>query len=1526
MAGADTGYSPGQWIRHTEFGEGVVVAAEMNGFVRAFFGLGERQVALQAIQPLLTDPERLVAGVEGSQERLRQAWLALEAQALPLMESATSLTSANIDLLPHQVVLTHRVATASPRRYLIADEVGLGKTIETALVLRELHGRGELRRALMVVPAGLVNNWHRELNEVFHLDFEVFGSSGDVTDRKSNAFAKHDRLIASIDTLKRPKRVRRLLDAPPWDLVVFDEAHHLTAYRSGRSVRKTENYKLAEALRDHCRDLLLLSATPHQGDHFRFWKLVQLLSPTLFKSAEDMVANRHRLNSFVFRRTKADACRPDGSALFARRAVHTESFVMNEAERVFYGQLRDYLQEGFALAKRQGKQGRALGFVMAIFQKIAASSFAAVRRTLRRRMLMLTIHEAIVKDQDLDIDGRDALYAEARALLHEELGIADDIVGRGEVDRHLADLKLKTLKKLREDDLALASDSGAGEEAAAAGEEMATMAVSLALPEERLRIAELLEAFPESRETKVRSLIRGLGALWQANPNEKLVIFATYLGTVDLIGREIDSAYPGQGVVVLRGGDHGAKLAAERRFRKPDGPRVLVCTAAGREGINLQFARVLFNFDLPWNPMDLEQRIGRIHRYGQAHTAQVYNLVLSDTIEGRIFLMLDEKLTEIAKTLGKLDEDGQVAEDLRTQILGQLAEHVRYDQLYQAALSDPELKRTKVELEVALSHAKEARSVVWELFQDLGGFNLDDYRPFSDVSAALDRLVRFLRTDLESRGHRLARVDDTVYELRDDCDQLVVRFTADRDQARTRDDLDMLGLDHPVVKQALERHASRPAEELGAAVSGVDYGAGIATWWRVETQGLGGERKSRFVTLAVDSGGTRYPQLERNADELFLRDPAPPVFEIPHRLILLRDHIEPLLQRELRHRGMVPEDGGFHSQLLGWVETGSTLRTVASCDQAKSSQRTRRLCTDDGRRKAQEQLSQRSERFYTALPSGSSEESPDTSSWNSQLVCLEAAAGGLHLEVGPLQGLWKFVKRLVLDDAAGRASQMLASNARLRPVQTPISPSAGPWRWAADGFEDDPDVDLTSLDVSALSLNEPTVFRVGADGVGRFVASSQLARQQHYRLVVPPSLWSKAAPAIAASSLSDGWQLVECALNEEMATSDISKLGLDIGEASPSLSFDVNSWPDEWRTNRRGESFACFAPGRKLLIRIDGLSDLPEGPAELFVKTPSGARSIELLDASCAFVELSALEPGRYFCTLLHENTSVQPSHLPFMVEVLLSAPPAAGWTLNVGNATWRGRPNALTQVWRGDLAELEGESLDLVAPPGWPVRVVWREIHDDYLTTLETDESGVLDIEAFHAAIRDRRDHRQVGDLLLGLGELGTVVLEHQRRRSAEVVGAALRELADSRGDIVARRAGSYLQLIPMWFEPVCRCLGYDLEALDEDPEDPPPEHASSARLLVTERGCDGIRRRCKRVLIMVETLQSKPSPEMFVWVDGQCLRCGVDSALITTGLDWAEHRRRSRLPLEIRNLGEVLDAREDTLIAFLRDMAEGV
>lgn len=913
------GFIPGQRVRHSEHGEGVVVDSERNGYVRAFFAGGERLVAVTALQLFLSRTDRIISSVAGGDDRRSEAWLEYEAHALPLMESAAALTAAPIDLLPHQVVLTHRIATAAPRRYLVADEVGLGKTIEAALILRELASRGELNRALMVVPAGLVNNWHREMNEIFRLDFEVFGSEGDVTDRKSNAFAKHDRLIASIDTLKRPARIKRLIEAPPWDLVVFDEAHHLTAFRNGKKITKTENYKLAEALKGHARDLLLLSATPHQGDHFRFWMLVQLLNPTLFKSPEDMVENRHRLNSVVFRRTKADACRPDGSPLFARRWVHTESFTMVDDERNFYAALKEYLVDGFALAQRHGSKGRTLGFVMTIFQKIAASSFAAVQRTLRRRILMLTLHEAILKDQQLDIDAREQLFAEARELIHDEFEAPRDPLGRGQVDAILADLRVKLLKKLNEEALELASDSSAGEFVATGGEDMAVIAVNLALPEERLRIRELLRVFPERRETKVEMLLRGLGALWEQDPTEKVVIFATYLGTVDLLGREIEKAYPGQGVVILRGGDHGAKLSAERKFRKSDGPRVLVCTAAGREGINLQFARILFNFDLPWNPMDMEQRIGRIHRYGQKHTAQIYNLVLSDTIEGRIFLLLNEKLQEIARTLGKLDDHGNVAEDLRSQVLGQLSERLTYDKLYREALGDPELRRTKEELEAALSNASEARKVVFELFQDLDGFSLDDYKPLADVKTGLKRVLEFLCASFAAGGGRVEAQDDGTYMVYSAEHKAVRRFTLDRDVARARNDLDLLGLDHPLVQEAIRRWQATSPERIGVIVSGAEE-PGVLTWWLIETRGPSGDHQTCVLPLGVSDGGMRNSHLERLGASVFKRTGGVSGTTSATRRALLSQKIEPMLERELRQREIVPRDGSYASKLIGWVE------------------------------------------------------------------------------------------------------------------------------------------------------------------------------------------------------------------------------------------------------------------------------------------------------------------------------------------------------------------------------------------------------------------------------------------------------------------------------------------------------------------------------------------------------------------------------------------------------------------------------
>lgn len=911
--------STGSRVTHPELGAGVFMGVEPGGYARVFFQEhGERQVTAATLAPAITWDEEVISNVRpATPQALERLWLALEAEQLPLLRNSATLTAAKVDLLPHQLVLTHRIANASPRRFLIADSVGLGKTIETALVLRELASRGELTRALMVVPAGLVNNWRRELNDTFHLDFEVFGSEGDVTDRKSNAFAKHHRLIASIDTLKRATRVKKILEAPRWDLIVFDEAHHLTAYETGTKVTKTQNFKLAEALRDHCRDLLLLSATPHQGDHFRFWMLIRLLNPSLFLNTGDMLRNRYRLNSVIFRRTQADACDAHGNPLFSRRQVHTAAFRLSQPETRFYQSLLDYMRDGYNLAEASGNKGRALGFVMTIFQKIAASSFSAVRATLRRRLLNLTIHEAIVCDQSLDVDGRERALSDARDLLHEMFSLQKDSLGRAQVDRLLADSRVKLLRKLGEK---LERDEYDGEFRATADEDSAAMLVSVALPAERQRIRDLLKLIPEGEESKTKELLRALQDLWAVHPGEKIVVFTTYLGSVDSLHAAINSSFPRAGVDVLKGGDHGAKLAAERRFKRPDGPRVLICTAAGREGINLQFARVLFNHDLPWNPMDLEQRIGRIHRYGQVHTAQVYNLVSADTIEGQIFLLLEEKLLEIAKTLGKVDEFGQVTEDLREQILGQLSERLSYDRLYQDGIRDPRLIRTRQELEVAIDNARAAREIIWELFQDLEGFRLDEYNQIDDGGDAMARLMRYFQTAVVRKGGKCITISNTLFQVQKN-GEAPFRITSDREAAKEDGQVSLIGLEHPFVKQLLDEDRRLEGSARAITASGTEDCKGVLTVWHVSIQDTAQRFIQRVVPIGIDLQGKRSKAIELVVTSLRNLSPGSESdLQSSARKELLRAVFPEMLRRDLEYSGMLSDSATFAWRLLAWVE------------------------------------------------------------------------------------------------------------------------------------------------------------------------------------------------------------------------------------------------------------------------------------------------------------------------------------------------------------------------------------------------------------------------------------------------------------------------------------------------------------------------------------------------------------------------------------------------------------------------------
>lgn len=927
MSAASPEFAIGQRVSHTDLGEGIVTALTSHGYVTVFFGPphGMRQVQSIALQSHRSREETILDDLRpATPEALTRLWLMLEAAQIPLLEEAGALTSAKIDLLPHQVVLTHRVAQSSPRRFLVADEVGLGKTVETALVLRELASRGQLQRALMVVPAGLVENWRRELNDIFHLDFEVFGSEGDVTDRKTNAFARHDRMIASIDTLKRTARVARLLEAPHYDLIVFDEAHHLTATRTGRKVSKTENFKLAEALRDHTRDLLLLSATPHQGDHFRFWMLIRLLDPAMFTDEQDMLANRHRLNAFVMRRTKADACSRDGSPLFARRQVHTHVFALSDVEQQFYEALRRYIIDGYNLAEEQGNAGRALGFVMTIFQKLAASSFAAVRLTLERRLLMLTLHESIVCEQRMDIDGRDNALTEARAMIQDMQRLGNTVHDQAQIESLLADARLQLMKRLRRHDDIDPDTLNTSEIMAVREEDSASTLVSLALPEERRRIHEVLAQFPPEEETKARNLVQALREIWFLNPKEKIVIFTTYLGSVDLFRHAIETAFPQAGVEVLKGGDHGAKTAAERRFRHPNGPRVMISTAAGREGINLQFARVLFNADLPWNPMDLEQRIGRIHRYGQQHTAQVYNLVVGDTIEGKIFLLLEQKVDDIAKALGKVDETGQVAEDLRAQILGQLSERLSYDRLYQEGLRDPTLQRTRLELEAALRNAQDARYMVQELFQDLDGFRLEEYHEMDDQGQSIRRLLQFVMMAAQQQGYRMTPVNETTFSFTSTSNS-TIHLTTDREQAMTSEDLDLAGLEQPWIAKLLSHYAQLYPNGRALAVQAPDdtIPAGAVTIWYIVIQGKGGLRHERIIWLGVTAKGDRSKHVESLAVRLRELHSAQPILSQEERSHLMATALPAIMQRALAHSGMLTGEATYGATLLGWVEVNN---------------------------------------------------------------------------------------------------------------------------------------------------------------------------------------------------------------------------------------------------------------------------------------------------------------------------------------------------------------------------------------------------------------------------------------------------------------------------------------------------------------------------------------------------------------------------------------------------------------------------
>jgi len=741
------------------------------------------------------------------------------AYQLPLSNAGGELSNSRTDLLPHQILLTRNIVESQRRRFLIADEVGLGKTIEMGLIVRELFARKEAERILIICPAGLTRNWQQELRDCFRLHFDILGI--DFNDVGPLSWETHHRVIASIDTIKQPRRVERLKRAPKWDLIAFDEAHHLSRKRYGKKVDYTQNYQLAEVLRSYTRDIFFLSATPHQGDVYQFWSLIQLLDDQLFESPEVMRYHRGLLNRVMFRRTKREVTDAEGNPIFMRRQVHTQTFPLAARERWFYDRLTEYLREGYGIAGIGGKKTtskqRAVGFVMATFQKMMSSSSRAIRQALRRRLLVLLAREQMALEKKIQ-KTRAASLAEKilkiqgdmRKLAVEIGSIPSSPEQMAESDTYIAKVKQRLARKgyFGEEMTSWALD--AEEEAES------IIYAETVIPNESQKVGELIKLAPEGPDRKFDTLIRAIEQVRRLSPQEKILIFTQYRETLEFLKGELSKLYGEGKIATLKGGPLEDKIAAVESFWEPDGAQFLISTSAGGEGINLQVCHIVFNYDLPWNPMAVEQRIGRIHRYGQTDTVQVYSLVAEDTVEQRIYSLLEEKLLEIAQAIGKVDPvTGQVVEDFRSEILGFLGSSPNYRDLYKKALIDKDYQRTEREIVEAIEKARQASEALRHLAQDLESFNFGRYRnmkgPFT-----LDDLRLLVEGGVLRLGGTFMPQGDVFYI---ESPKVLYRYpnisprygnvVFDRKVAMRKRKAELLGIGHPLV-DALIEHLKGP--------------------------------------------------------------------------------------------------------------------------------------------------------------------------------------------------------------------------------------------------------------------------------------------------------------------------------------------------------------------------------------------------------------------------------------------------------------------------------------------------------------------------------------------------------------------------------------------------------------------------------------------------------------------------------------------------------------------------------------------
>ena len=636
----------------------------------------------------------------------------------PAFASETSF----VDPLPHQrLAVYEHMLQQSPLRFLLADDAGAGKTIMTGLYLREMLARCLIHRVLIVPPAGLVGNWEREMRTLFRLQFRVV-SGADA--RSGNPFVGRDSqlVIVSVDTLAGERMFSHLRAAAtePYDLVVFDEAHKLSADRQPDfRVRKTERYRLAEALAGVGPDssqwelpwsvqhLLLLTATPHMGKDFPYYFLWRLLLPEVLSTYEafDKFPTDSRKRHFL-RRTKEELVHFDGSPLYPERRCDTLSYELTQgtgSEQELYDETTDYIRSYYNRAKILNRSAARLA--MSVFQRRLASSTYALLRSFERRLEKL---------EDMIERIRDGRLTEGElARQQRRLNDIDDVFESTTADE----------QALREDDTDRLEEF---EEQALGG----VIGLSLAeLEVERIKVNGLLnkarslfDSQEESKFEKLREVLR--------HPDysgEKFIIFTEHRDTADFLVRRLEGlGFTGQVALIHGGLPYQERERRVEFFRKPDaeeGANFLVATDAAGEGINLQFCWLMVNYDIPWNPARLEQRMGRIHRYGQIHDpVVVVNLVAGSTREGKVLKTLLDKLETIR---------GQLQSSKVFDVVGRIFEGVSIKDYIEQTLAEGGTDQAVARLDGTLTEGQVR--AIQERERTLFG-------PSGDVARELDRL------------------------------------------------------------------------------------------------------------------------------------------------------------------------------------------------------------------------------------------------------------------------------------------------------------------------------------------------------------------------------------------------------------------------------------------------------------------------------------------------------------------------------------------------------------------------------------------------------------------------------------------------------------------------------------------------------------------------------------------------------------------------------------------------------------------